>query len=167
VEQIRGSEGAGMTIDELKLFTDSYIYLSSPYSLWPRGQEDAAETVARLAARLITAELPIFSPIAHGHAIARAGGLDLHSPVWLKMDQFFCRWASVLLVADLSLRRLSLSLRRRRSHVRFRSRRTYCWLIWRGMVAGGLQVSARPPIFVMCFAASPSYRDVVRVEWDH
>jgi hypothetical protein len=35
-------------------------------------------------------------------------------------------------------------LRRRRSHVRFRSRRTYCWLIWRGMVAGGLQVSARP-----------------------
>jgi hypothetical protein len=101
VEQIRGSEGAGMIIDELKPFTHSYIYLSSPYSLWPRGQDDAAETVARLAARLIAPELPIFSPIAHGHAIARAGAIDLHSPVWLQMDQFFCRWASVFLVADL------------------------------------------------------------------
>lgn len=60
-----------MTIDELH---DLYgiIYLASPYSKW-ENKDTAAEIVAKAAAILMNDGLVIYSPISHGHAVAKYG----------------------------------------------------------------------------------------------
>jgi Domain of unknown function (DUF1937) len=76
-------------------------YLSSPYSKWPHGPDDACETVARLAGRLIQRGVVVYSPIAHFHTIARAANMDIHDLIWLTADQYFCEIAVAFLAADL------------------------------------------------------------------
>ena len=78
----------GMTPEErlpsgLALLADQpgYIYLGSPYSKYEAGHGAAARVVADAAAALMRRGLVIYSPIAHGHAIA-AHGLPLDWAFW-------------------------------------------------------------------------------------
>ncbi|EYR81914.1 DUF1937 family protein [Shinella sp. DD12] len=58
-----------------------YLYLGSPYSKYEAGHDAAARVVADAAATLMRRGLVIYSPIAHGHAIA-AHGLPLDWAFW-------------------------------------------------------------------------------------
>ena len=78
---------------------DSFWYLSSPYSKYGGGIEDAAQQASRAAALLTKAKIPVFSPIAHSHALAMAGGIDPKDhAIWLPADEPFMRLAHGLIV---------------------------------------------------------------------
>lgn len=51
-------------------------YLGSPYSLYPAGLDQACIDACKIAARLLTKGITVYSPIAHCHEIAIAGGID-------------------------------------------------------------------------------------------
>ena len=64
------------------------IYLASPYShADPAVLEARFQIVCRQAARLMREGHHIFSPIAHTHPIALAGGLPLGWDFWEKYDR--------------------------------------------------------------------------------
>lgn len=66
---------------------DSYWYLASPYSKYPAGIDAAFEEVCRQAGLLIRAKIPVYSPIAHTHPIAKYSGMDpLDHGIWLPAD---------------------------------------------------------------------------------
>lgn len=88
-------------VDDLRL-ASGYYYLATPYSKWAAGLDDAAQTAAWLAGRLIVAGVVVYSPIAHSHAIARAAGIDPYDhAVWLPADRPLFDAAHGLLVAAL------------------------------------------------------------------
>ena len=63
------------------------IYLASPYSdPDPAIREIRFKAVCMCAARLIYKDLHIFSPIAHSHVIAVAGGLPTYFAYWRAFD---------------------------------------------------------------------------------
>ena len=77
-------------------------YLATPYSKWTAGLEDAFVQAAILAARLLTAGLKVYSPIAHSHPLAVHGNLDpLDHNIWLPFDEAMMHAADVLLVAHM------------------------------------------------------------------
>lgn len=81
----------------------SYWYLGSPYSRYPEGLDAAHKAVCENAALLIKAGVPVFSPIAHSHAIAMAGRMDpLDHSVWLPADQPMMDAAKGLIVLKLA-----------------------------------------------------------------
>lgn len=81
----------------------SYWYLGSPYSKYPGGLDAAHKAVCENAALLIRAGIPVFSPIAHSHSIARAGGMDpLDHSIWLPADKPMMDAAEGLIVLKLS-----------------------------------------------------------------
>ncbi len=68
----------------------SYYYLVSPYTKFPLGIEAAWYLACEESARLIAAGLPVYSPIAHGHAISVHGGclIDEHDwKRWIELDE--------------------------------------------------------------------------------
>lgn len=82
--------------------TKGYIYVASPYSKYPYGREAACSFICAISARLIENKLPIFSPIAHSHAIAEEGQLDPYShDIWLPVCQPMIDAASVMLVVHM------------------------------------------------------------------
>jgi hypothetical protein len=79
-----------------------FYYLASPYSKHPGGLEVAFRQACEAAALLIKAGVPVFSPIAHSHPIAVAGGLDpLSYDVWLPADRPMMDAASGIIVLHL------------------------------------------------------------------
>lgn len=65
-----------------------YWYLATPYSKHPGGVEEAADEACAVAAHLMREGLSIFSPIAHSHAVAIGGGLDLTDhDFWMPLDR--------------------------------------------------------------------------------
>lgn len=79
-----------------------YWYLGSPYSKYKAGFAQAHIDICREAARLISLGLPIYSPIAHTHAIAMIGGLDpLDHEIWLPADQPMMDCAFGLIVSKM------------------------------------------------------------------
>lgn len=63
-----------------------YIYLASPYSKMVEtiGLDEAARTVCLAAASLMEEGVVVYSPIAHGHAVSVAYGLDkLDAGFWM------------------------------------------------------------------------------------
>lgn len=79
-----------------------YFYLASPYSKWPKGIDDATKEIAKIAARLIMRQLPVYCPIAHSHVIAVAGELDpLDHGIWLPADKPIADAAAGLIVAGM------------------------------------------------------------------
>lgn len=64
-----------------------YWYLGSPYTKYPDGIHKAFEEVCVEAARLVNFGIPIYSPIAHSHSIAIAGGINpLDHSIWIPAD---------------------------------------------------------------------------------
>lgn len=74
-----------------------YIYLGSPYSKYEAGHGAAARVVADAAAALMRKGLVVYSPIAHGHAIA-AYGLPLSWDFWKRQCQPLVDSAAGLIV---------------------------------------------------------------------
>lgn len=74
-----------------------YVYLGSPYSKYEAGHDAAACVVADAAATLMRRGLVIYSPIAHGHAIA-VHGLPFDWAFWKAQCQPLVDAAAGLIV---------------------------------------------------------------------
>lgn len=78
------------------------IYLATPYTKFPRGIDQAAHEAAVLAGRLIRAGLNVYSPVIHGHIIARASVLDPNDyRIWRPLNVVMMERSDVLLVAKM------------------------------------------------------------------
>lgn len=72
------------------------IYLASPYSDPDHNsniEERRFQAVCRKAAEIMEAGYIVFSPIAHGHPIARCGNLPKDIMYWKETDRSFIKWA--------------------------------------------------------------------------
>lgn len=79
-----------------------YWYLASPYSKYPAGIEVAFQDICRIAGRLITLGVRVYSPIAHTHPIATYGDIDPYAhAIWLPADKPFMANAKGLIVAQM------------------------------------------------------------------
>lgn len=77
-------------------------YLATPYTKHPRGIWTAFFDAAEIAARLLSAGVKVYSPIAHTHPLAIFGGLDpLDHSIWMPFDEAMMTAASVLIVAHM------------------------------------------------------------------
>lgn len=74
-----------------------FIYLGSPYSLYP-DHDEAAEIVAAAAASLMAQGLVVYSPIAHGHYVSQQGDLPTSWEFWKAQCQPLIDAASALAV---------------------------------------------------------------------
>lgn len=84
-----------------KLADGGFVYLASPYSklVSTVGLDEAARVVSLAAGAMIEEGIPVFSPIAHGHAVAEAYGLDkLDQDMWMKQCLPVLSSASALVV---------------------------------------------------------------------
>lgn len=81
--------------------SEPFWYLASPYSKYPAGTEAACREVCVLAARLFRAGVLVYSPIAHTHAIAAAGGLGLGFEQWQAFDEALIEASHGVLVATM------------------------------------------------------------------
>ncbi len=113
-----------------------FWYLASPYSGYtPRVHMDtparlaqAFGIVAAAAGWLIGQRVPVFSPIAHSHAIAEACSLDpLSLDVWLPVDEPFMTAATGLLVLELPGWRHSAGVKAEMTH--FQMEGKPAWLL--------------------------------------
>ena len=81
----------------------SYYYLGSPYSKYPEGRAMACVEACRNAALLIRSGIPVFSPIAHSHAVAEYGQIDPDDHgIWLPLDRRMMAAAGGLIVLQLA-----------------------------------------------------------------
>ena len=65
---------------------NTFWYLASPYTKYPYGVEAAFQEVAKNAALLVLAKVPVFCPITHTHPLAMyVGDADNHD-TWLRAD---------------------------------------------------------------------------------
>lgn len=65
-----------------------YWYVASPYSKYPEGIEQAWINVCKITGKLISAGVPVYSPIAHTHPIAIYAEIDPYShDIWLPADE--------------------------------------------------------------------------------
>ncbi len=77
----------------------SYWYLATPYSKYPGGIHAAHKLACEQTALLITAKVPVYSPIAHTHDIAIYGKLNpLDHSIWLPADEPLMHAAKGLIV---------------------------------------------------------------------
>lgn len=77
----------------------SYWYLATPYSRYPLGRRAAFEMACRVAAHLLRAGVPVFSPIAHSHPIAERGDIDpADHAFWMRADRPMMEAARGLIV---------------------------------------------------------------------
>ena len=64
------------------------VYLASPYSHKdPAVRQRRFDAACKAAANLINQGVHVFSPIAHSHPIAQAGGLDTSWDFWQTYDR--------------------------------------------------------------------------------
>jgi len=81
---------------------DTYWYLATPYSKYPAGMDEAARLAAVAAAWFVKRGIPVFSPVAHSHPVAKHGGIDpLDHTIWLPADEIFMDLASGLVVVQM------------------------------------------------------------------
>ena len=77
----------------------SYYYLATPYSKYPEGRPAAFDMACRQAAILLKAKISVYCPIAHGHAIGDANGIDpLDWDFWMEADAPMMEAAKGLIV---------------------------------------------------------------------
>lgn len=78
------------------------IYVASPYTNYPLGHHAAAYDAARATAALMRKGLRAVSPVAHSHAVATVGGLDLvDGDFWQRQDAPLVDAASACVVVML------------------------------------------------------------------
>lgn len=88
-----------------------FIYLASPYSLYKHGLHMAARHASRAAASLMKKGLVVYSPIAHGHAIASVSDLPATWEFWKSQCQPMIDAASACVVLKLDGWRDSVGVR--------------------------------------------------------
>jgi hypothetical protein len=74
-------------------------YLATPYSKHPAGVDAAHAEACAIAARLFKMGMLVYSPIAHTHAIAKTGGLDLGFEQWAAFDEAMIAASDGMVVA--------------------------------------------------------------------
>lgn len=80
-----------------------YWYLASPYSKYPEGFARAYRVVCEISAKLIVMGVPVYSPIAHSHPIAKWGNLDpFDYTIWLPLGAPMMNGAVGLIVAQMN-----------------------------------------------------------------
>lgn len=80
-----------------------FWYLGSPYSKYPHGLEAAHTEACKATALLISAGVPVYSPIAHTHPIALHGELDpIDHGIWMPIDEPMMKSAHGLIVLMLA-----------------------------------------------------------------
>ena len=78
------------------------VYLASPYSKYPTGQENAFVEIAAIAGKLLLHGVRFYSPICHTHPIARYGNIDpLDHKIWLPFDEAIMGVCDALVVAKM------------------------------------------------------------------
>lgn len=78
------------------------IYVCTPYTDYPLGHHAAAYDAARATAALMRKGLRAVSPVAHSHAVATVGGLDLvDGDFWQRQDAPLVEAASACVVVML------------------------------------------------------------------
>lgn len=78
-------------------------YLATPYTLYPAGITQAYIDASRLAAALMCARMPVYSPIAHMHSLATFGKINpLDHSIWLPFDEVMMAKCDSLLVAHMA-----------------------------------------------------------------
>lgn len=101
-------------------------YLGTPYTNFPGGIDKAFHQASRIAAHLSLAGLTIFCPIAHGHALGRAAGLDPKNPaVFERINKGILRISNVLIVAQMDGWRNSDGLREEIEHFELQHKPIY------------------------------------------
>lgn len=76
-----------------------FWFLSSPYTRYAAGLDEAARIAAENTGLLRKAGISSFSPIVHGHAVARAAGIDpLGADFWMGGDKPIMEAARGLIV---------------------------------------------------------------------
>jgi hypothetical protein len=79
-----------------------FVYLATPYSKYPAGQEAAYRDASTAAAELVRQNIPVFCPIAHTHPIAVYGNIDLLDlSIWLPADKPFIDLAGAIAVVQM------------------------------------------------------------------
>jgi len=77
----------------------TFFYLATPYSKYPYGTHDAFRLACECAAALIKSGIPVYSPIAHSHPIAKHGNINpLDHRIWLAADKPLMDAAKALIV---------------------------------------------------------------------
>ena len=88
-----------MNIDLTKV---GLVYLATPYSKYEAGLENAANDAAKVAAKLLSAGVAVYSPIVYTHQLAIHGNLNpLDHSLWLPFDQPFLDSCNCLCVCTL------------------------------------------------------------------
>jgi len=86
------------------------FYLASPYQNYLKDTTCLPEKVrhqiawidvTRIAAALLVARIPVFSPIAHSHPISTAGAHNLSHGEWMDLDYHFLDASIGLIVAEM------------------------------------------------------------------
>jgi hypothetical protein len=78
-----------------------YFYLAGPYRGHPGGLDAAYNDAVLLSARLIDLGFEIFSPIVHGHPLAKfVQSADSHSDFWLARQMPMMMAARGIIVAQ-------------------------------------------------------------------
>ena len=77
-------------------------YMASPYTRHPRGLRVAWKQASRLAGRLMSAGVNVYSPIAHCHSLSQHGRVDpLDLSIWYPHCELMASRCDVLIVAHL------------------------------------------------------------------
>lgn len=78
------------------------IYLASPYSHPDEGvRQQRFEAACKAVAELTRRGHLVFSPIAHGHAIAQAAGMETTWKTWEALDSLLLKRSNALWVLGL------------------------------------------------------------------
>lgn len=79
------------------------IYLASPYTLYARGLQAAADDVTELAGKLVKLGLSVYSPITYGHQLTVKGGVNaLDEKIWYPLNDALLHKSDCLLVARMT-----------------------------------------------------------------
>lgn len=77
-------------------------YLATPYTRYPQGIDAAYRDACILSAKLISAGISIYSPIAHTHGIALHGKIDpLDQRFWYDFDRSMLLVCHTLIVVHM------------------------------------------------------------------
>lgn len=109
---------------ELKKY--SLVYLATPYTKYPTGIEMAFRDTAALTAKLMTAGVPVYSPICHGHPLSLYGGVEpLSHEIWLSYDATMMSKCDALVIAKMVSWEQSFGIAEEAKHFRAANKPIY------------------------------------------
>lgn len=83
-------------------YAKHFWYLATPYTKYEAGLEQANQDACEVSARLIRLGVPLFSPIAHSHAMTKTELVNpLDHDLWMWLDGAFMEAAFGLIVVKM------------------------------------------------------------------